>query len=58
MLCGPVMHAFLSILVEVVFPRLKEFDGVHFVENETDGSINFGFPGSAMSLFPQIEGTL
>jgi large subunit ribosomal protein L5 len=51
------MHSFLSTLVEVVLPRVKDFEGVHYVQSEKNGSINFGFPGSAMSLFPQIEGT-
>jgi len=51
------MHSFLSTLVEVVLPRVKDFEGVHYVQSEKNGSINFGFPGSTMSLFPQIEGT-
>jgi large subunit ribosomal protein L5 len=53
---GPAMASFLSTLSEVVLPRVKDFEGVHYVQNEKNGSINFGFPGSAMSLFPQIEG--
>jgi len=53
---GPAMHSFLSTLTEVVLPRAKDFEGVHYVENEKSGSINFGFPPWAMSLFPQIEG--
>lgn len=52
------MFSFLSILAEVVLPRVKDFEGVHYVQNENSGSINFGFPGSVMSLFPQIEGSL
>lgn len=50
------MLSFLSILAEVVLPRVKDFEGVHYVQSEKSGSINFGFPGAAMSLFPQIEG--
>ena len=50
------MLAFLSILSEVVLPQVKDFEGVHYVQNEKSGSINFGFKGSAMALFPQIEG--
>ena len=53
---GPAMASFLSILAEVVLPRVKDFEGVHFVQSEKSGTINFGFPGSTMSLFPQIEG--
>lgn len=44
------------MLAEVVLPRVKDFDGVHYVQSEKSGSVDFGFPGSAMSLFPQIEG--
>lgn len=50
------MFGFLSMLAEVVLPRVKDFDGVHYVQSEKSGSVDFGFPGSAMSLFPQIEG--
>ena len=53
---GPPMLSFLSMLAEVVLPRVKDFEGVHFAQNEKSGTINFGFPASAMSLFPQIEG--
>src|SRR5579862_9111394 len=53
---GPAMLSFLSTLAEVVLPRAKDFEGIHFVQSEKSGSINFGFPPSAMSLFPQIEG--
>lgn len=51
------MLNFLSMLAEVVLPRVKDFEGVHYVQNEKSGTINFGFPPSAMSLFPQVEGT-
>jgi len=54
---GPAMLSFLSILAEVVLPRVKDFEGIHYVQNEKSGSINFGFPSSTMSLFPQIEGS-
>src|SRR5271170_7905459 len=55
---GPAMFSFLSMLAEVVLPRVKDFDGVHYVQSEKNGNIDFGFSGSAMSLFPQIEGSL
>ena len=55
---GPAMFSFLSMLAEVVLPRVKDFDGVHYVQSEKSGSVDFGFSGSAMSLFPQIEGPL
>jgi len=53
---GPGMLSFLSILAEVVLPQVKEFEGIHYVQDERNGSINFGFPPEVMPLFPQIEG--
>ena len=54
---GPKMWSFLSTLSEVVLPRVKDFDGIHYVQSEGNGSINFGFGPETMSLFPQIEGS-
>jgi ribosomal protein L5 len=51
------MLAFLSILAETVLPRVPDFEGIHFVRNEKNGSINFGFRGNILALFPQIEST-
>ena len=51
------MYNFLSLLAEVVFPRLKDFEGLHFVQSENNGTIDFGFSPSSMPFFPQIEGT-
>jgi large subunit ribosomal protein L5 len=53
---GPKMWSFLSVLTEVVLPRVKDFEGIHYVQSEGNGSINFGFGPATMSLFPQIEG--
>jgi ribosomal protein L5 len=50
------MLSFLSILAEVVLPQVKDFEGIHYVQDEKNGSINFGFPPEVMPLFPQIEG--
>lgn len=49
------MLAFLSVLAETVLPRVPDFVGVHFVRNEKNGSINFGFGPNILALFPQIE---
>jgi ribosomal protein L5 len=50
------MLSFLSILAEVVLPQVKDFEGIHYVQDEKNGSINFGFSPEVMPLFPQIEG--
>jgi ribosomal protein L5 len=51
------MYEFLSMLTEIFLPRLRDFNGIHYVQNEKSGSINFGFPPSVMVLFPQLERT-
>ena len=54
------MHDFLEVLVELVLPRLKDWDGFTLPtktisETESSGSLSFGLPNSAMALFPQVE---
>lgn len=39
-----------------MFPRLKDFGGLHYVQSENNGTIDFGFPPESMPFFPQIEG--
>ncbi|KAH9850228.1 mitochondrial 50S ribosomal protein L5 [Lenzites betulinus] len=60
---GPQMYDFLSVLVEFVLPRLREFQGVVMEgpSNRLDkmssasGVVSFGLPPAALGLFPQIE---
>ncbi|KAH9890353.1 mitochondrial 50S ribosomal protein L5 [Cubamyces lactineus] len=60
---GPQMYDFLSILVEFVLPRLREFQGVPMEGpssrldkmSAASGVVSFGLPPQALGLFPQIE---
>ncbi|KAI0671119.1 mitochondrial 50S ribosomal protein L5 [Trametes maxima] len=60
---GPQMYDFLSVLVEFVLPRLRDFQGVVMEgpSNRLDkmssasGVVSFGLPPQALGLFPQIE---
>lgn len=52
---GPQMYHFLSTLVEVVMPRIKDFDGISGAAGDGNGNMSFGFPPQAMAAFPQIE---
>ncbi|OSD02383.1 mitochondrial 50S ribosomal protein L5 [Trametes coccinea BRFM310] len=60
---GPQMYDFLSVLVEFVLPRLRDFQGV-LMEGPSSrldkmsaasGVVSFGLPPTALGLFPQIE---
>ncbi|CAG8480421.1 828_t:CDS:1 [Funneliformis caledonium] len=53
---GPPMYTFIDKLVEIVLPRMKEWHGVPMSSGDGDGNIAMGFPASALSLFPDIEG--
>ncbi|CAG8514491.1 9882_t:CDS:2 [Acaulospora colombiana] len=53
---GPPMYTFLDKLVEIVLPRMKEWHGVSISSGDQNGNIAMGFPPSALSLFPDIEG--
>ncbi|GBB91594.1 hypothetical protein RclHR1_00190007 [Rhizophagus clarus] len=53
---GPPMYTFIDKLVEIVLPRLKEWHGVPLSSGDSNGNIAMGFPASALSLFPEIEG--
>ena len=60
---GPQMYEFLSVLVEFVLPRLRDFQGISLEgpSNRLDkmssasGVVSFGLPPTALGLFPQIE---
>ena len=60
---GPQMWDFLSVLVEFVLPRLRDFQGIPLEgpasrldkPNAASGVVSFGLPPTALGLFPQIE---
>ncbi|KAA8910543.1 mitochondrial ribosomal protein-like protein subunit L7 [Sphaerosporella brunnea] len=46
---------FVSNLVDVVMPRIKEYQGVKGTSGDSSGNITFGFTPEQVSLFPEIE---
>ncbi|KAI8977344.1 ribosomal protein L5 domain-containing protein [Mycotypha africana] len=54
---GDEMYEFMDKLVEIVLPRLKEWQGVSMKSGDSNGNLAFGFPPSALALFPEIEGS-
>lgn len=48
-------HDFLSKLVDVVLPRIKEWPGVKGSSGDESGNITFGLTPDQLSLFPEIE---
>ena len=52
---GEDMWAFLSKVVEVVMPRIKEYKGVKGESGDGSGDIGWGFGGEVVGGFPEVE---
>jgi large subunit ribosomal protein L5 len=52
---GENMYHFLSKVVELVLPRIKEWKGVSIESGDSTGNITFGFTPQQFTLFPEIE---
>ncbi|KAJ1920230.1 ribosomal protein [Mycoemilia scoparia] len=52
---GDAMYEFLDKLIEVVLPRLKEWNGLLMNAGDGQGNISLGFEPTALGLFPEIE---
>lgn len=52
---GEDMWCFLSKLVEVVMPRIKEYKGVSGGSGDGNGNIGWGYGPEVVGLFPEIE---
>ena len=63
---GEAMYDFIQSLVDFVMPRIREYPGIALPPASAPkvspsalaGSVAFGFPPTAMGLFPQIEANL
>lgn len=53
---GALAWRFMSNLVDVVMPRIKEYQGAKGTSGDSSGNITFGFTEEQVSLFPEIEG--
>jgi len=52
---GEDMYCFLSKVVEVVMPKIKEFKGVSGASGTGSGDIGWGFGPDAVGNFPEVE---
>lgn len=52
---GEDMYYFLSKVVDVVMPRIKEYKGVSGGSGDGSGNLAFGLQASAVGTFPEVE---
>ncbi|KAJ5146305.1 uncharacterized protein N7515_000869 [Penicillium bovifimosum] len=52
---GENMYHFLSKLVDVVLPRIKDWEGVKGSSGDSSGNITFGLVPENVALFPELE---
>lgn len=52
---GEDMYHFLSKLVEVVMPKIKDYKGIKGSSGDSSGNLTFGFTAEQFALFPEIE---
>lgn len=54
-LFGENMYHFLGKLVDVVLPRIKDWEGVKGSSGDSSGNITFGLIPENVALFPELE---
>ncbi|KAK3107995.1 54S ribosomal protein L7, mitochondrial [Teratosphaeriaceae sp. CCFEE 6253] len=52
---GEAMYHFLSKLVDVVMPKIKDWPGVKGSSGDNSGNLALGLKAEEVSLFPEIE---
>lgn len=52
---GENMYHFLSKVVDVVLPKIRDWKGVKGSSGDSSGNIAFGLTGEEVALFPEIE---
>ncbi|QIW98336.1 hypothetical protein AMS68_003854 [Peltaster fructicola] len=52
---GEDMYHFLSKVVDVVMPKIKDYKGIKGSSGDSSGNIAFGFTPEQLGLFPEIE---
>jgi large subunit ribosomal protein L5 len=52
---GEDMYHFLSKLITVVLPRIKDWKGVKATTGDSSGNLTFGMEPEVVALFPEIE---
>lgn len=52
---GPQAYRFLSSLIDVVMPRIKDYKGIKGSTGDGSGNFAFGFTPTAVQMFPEVE---
>lgn len=52
---GENMEHFLGKLIDVVMPRIKEWQGIKGSSGDSSGNLTFGLDPENVALFPEIE---
>lgn len=54
-LTGETMYHFLSKVVDVVMPKIKDFRGIKGSSGDESGNLAFGLTSEDIALFPEVE---
>lgn len=54
-LTGENMYHFLSKVVDVVMPKIKDFRGIKGSTGDSSGNLAFGLTGEEVAMFPEVE---
>lgn len=54
-LYGENMHHFFGKLIDVVLPRMKDWQGVKLSSGDSSGNITFGMVPQHVAMFPEVE---
>nr|POE78536.1 putative 54s ribosomal protein l7, mitochondrial [Quercus suber] len=54
-LVGEDMHHFVSKIIDVVMPKIKDWKGIKGSSGDSSGNIAFGFTPEDVAMFPEIE---
>ena len=52
---GEDMHHFLSKVVDVVMPKIKDFKGIKGSTGDSSGNLAFGLRAEEVAMFPEVE---
>lgn len=50
---GLVMYCFIERLLDLLFPKIQEFEGVNICSIDSQGNLNMGF--KTLLVFPELE---
>lgn len=52
---GEDMYHFLSKLITIVLPRIKDWRGVRATTGDSSGNLSFGLEPDTVAMFPEVE---